>query len=357
MTISVLLDQAQQEIATKFDALNANIRSSEPSFFARLFGRSVEAPKGLYVWGTVGRGKTMLMDRFFASAPDLPKRRVHFHRFMQEIHSARAAHKSNDVIGEIADGVAAKARLLCLDEMQVVDIADAMILGRLFDALWARDVVIVTTSNQPPDGLYKDGLNRQLFLPFVQRLNHTLQVEHLGEGQDYRLGRLAADETYVTPLGPKADTALDVLWAMLADGEAGEPLELSLLGRKLRVPHAAHSCARFDVTDLTEQALGAPDFLAIAQNFRTVFVDHVQVFKASDRNQAKRFILMIDTLYDVGTRLVVSAEVAPEALCPAGPHKAEFLRTASRLREMQSQSWWLKGVSHELTIEAPLQQV
>jgi cell division protein ZapE len=174
----------------------------------------------------------------------------------------------------------------------------------------------------------------------------------LGDGKDYRLGRLAADETYVTPLGAASDAALDGLWAKLADGEAGEALDLPLLGRKLRVPHAAHACARFDVADLTDQALGAADFLAIAQNFRTVFVDHVRVFKASERNQAKRFILFIDTLYDAGTRLVVSAEAVPEALCPAGPHKGEFLRTASRLREMQSQSWWLKGANQELTIEA-----
>ncbi len=346
LKLAVQLDAAQKDVAAFLARLNVDLRKAQPSFISKFFGgRSVE-PKGLYIWGMVGRGKTMLMDGFFSEAPDLPKRRLHFHGFMQEVHAARAAHKSDDVIAEIADGVAARARLLCLDEMQVVDIADAMILGRLFEALWARGVVIVTTSNQPPDGLYKDGLNRQLFLPFVARLNAMLDIVHLGDGKDYRLGRLAADETYVTPLGPKANAALDLLWAKLTDGEQGEALELSLLGRKLLVHHAAHSCCRFDVSDLVDQALGAPDFLAIAQNFRTVFVDHVRIFKASERNQTKRFVLLIDTLYDAGTRLVISAEAAPEALCPSGSHKAEFLRTASRLREMQSQSWWLRGATH-----------
>jgi len=339
------LDEAQQQVAARFDALKIELRKGNGTFVARFFGRSIRNPKGLYVWGMVGRGKTMLMDRFFESAPDLPKRRIHFHAFMQEVHAARTAHKSDDVIADIADSVSARAKLLCLDEMQVVDIADAMILGRLFEALWARGVVIVTTSNQPPDGLYKNGLNRQLFVPFVARLKDTLDIVHLGDGRDYRLGRMAEDKTYLTPLGAKADAAMDEIWAKLADGETGKPVELSLLGRKLLVPHAAHSCARFNVHDLTDQPLGAPDFLAIAQNFSTVFVEQVQIFKASERNQTKRFVLMMDTFYDAGTKLVISAEAAPEALCVSGPHKAEFLRTASRLREMQSQSWWLKGAT------------
>ncbi|MEO9167589.1 MAG: cell division protein ZapE, partial [Aestuariivirga sp.] len=321
------LDEAQQKVAVYFNALNYELRKRRGSLVTRLFGRSASKPKGLYVWGMVGRGKTMLMDKFFASAPDLPKRRIHFHAFMQEVHAARTAHKSDDVIADIADGVAARAKLLCLDEMQVADIADAMILGRLFEALWVRGVVIVTTSNQPPDGLYKDGLNRQLFLSFVARLNEMLEVVHLSDGKDYRLGRMAEDKTYLTPLGPKADASMDEIWGKLADGEAGQPAELSLLGRKLHVPQAAHSCARFNVHDLIDQPLGAADFLAIAQNFSTVFVEQVQIFKASERNQTKRFILMIDTLYDAGTKLVISAEAAPEALCVSGPHKAEFLRT------------------------------
>ncbi len=340
-----MLDQAQNLVQAKLTAL---LHRLSPGGLTNrwIFWRQPQAILGLYIWGNVGRGKTLLMDRFFETAPaGLSRRRIHFHAFMQEVHAARSSHKSGDVISDIADGIAAQAKLLCLDEMQVSDIADAMILGRLFEALWARGVVIVTTSNQPPEGLYKDGLNRQLFLPFVARLNEMLDVVHLGDGRDYRLGRLAADETYVTPLGPKADAALDALWAKLADGEPGKAVDLALLGRKLTVPRAAHACARFDFADLCEMPLGAPDYLAIAQNFRTVFIDHVKVFRASDRNQAKRFILMIDTLYDAGIRLVISAAAMPEQLCPSGPHKGEFLRTASRLREMQSQSWWLNGAT------------
>ena len=329
----------------KLSGLATALLATKPSFVSRLLGRAASPPKGIYIWGTVGRGKTMLMDQFFAALPDSLKRRVHFHNFMQEVHRARATHTSDDVIAEIADGVAAKANLLCLDEMQVVDIADAMILGRLFEALWARGVVLVTTSNQPPEGLYQDGLNRQLFLPFVARLNETLDIVHLGDGRDYRLGRLAAEDTYVTPLGAAADAALNRLWNMLVDGDLGQALDIPLLGRTLHVPRAAHACARFEFADLVEKPLGAPDYLAIAQHFTTVFIDHVRIFKATERNETRRFILLIDTLCDAGLRVVISAAAAPEALCPAGQHKAEFLRTASRLREMQSQSWWLKGAT------------
>ncbi|MDE2383981.1 MAG: AFG1 family ATPase [Alphaproteobacteria bacterium] len=338
------LDEAQLAVGRAFDALAARLNQlPKPGLLGRLFSRGAALPKGLYVWGHVGRGKTMLMDSFFASVQGLPKRRVHFNGFMQEVHAARARLKSDDVIGDIADGIARDTKLLCLDEMQVTDIADAMILGRLFEALLARGVVLVTTSNQPPDGLYKDGLNRQLFLPFIARLKEALEVVHLGEGPDYRLGRIAARHTYVTPLGPAADAALDALWSDLTDGVGGEAMEITILGRSLHVPRAAHGCARFSFSDLCEKPLAAPDYLALAQNFSTVFIDHLPVLKASERNEAKRLILLIDTLYDAGTRLVVSAAAAPEALCPAGPHRLEFLRTASRLREMQSQSWWQKA--------------
>ena len=334
------LDPAQQMVAQKFEALNEALSSARPGFLTRLFTRDAEIPRGLYIWGTVGRGKTMLMDDFFATAPDLPKRRVHFHAFMQDVHAARAATKSDDVISDIADGIARDAKLLCLDEMQVSDIADAMILGRLFEALWSRGVTIVTTSNQPPDGLYKDGLNRQLFLPFIARLNEMMDVVELSDGRDYRLGRIAADQTYVTPLSPAADARLTELWHTLADGENGRPQEIEVLGRKLAVPYAAHGCCWFEFDALCRQPLGAADYLALARTYGTIFVAHVPVIKASERNEAKRFILLIDTLYDAGTRLVVTAAAAPEKLCTTGPHKAEFLRTASRLREMQSRSWW-----------------
>ncbi len=346
MSVVIELDAAQKHVAEKLNVLGARLRDKKLSFLKRFFASAPASIKGLYIWGSVGRGKTMLMDNFFAKAPDLPKRRIHFHGFMQEVHAARSVHKSDDVIGDIADGILAKTKLLCLDEMQVSDIADAMILGRLFKALLGRGLVIVTTSNQPPDELYKDGLNRQLFLPFVDTLNSSLDVVQLADGPDYRLGRLAAHDTYVAPLGVAADLALDRLWDMLADGEVGKQVALPLMGRKLLVPRAAHSCSRFNFSDLVEKPLAAPDYLAIAANFNTVFIDHVRVLKASERNEAKRFVLMIDTFYDAGTKLIISAAGAPEALYTTGPYKAEFLRTASRLHEMQSQSWWLKGVTH-----------
>ncbi len=339
----VALDDAQAEVARHFDALAKALSapSQRPGFLRALFrGKSATPPKGLYVWGTVGRGKTMLMDRFFNSIENIKKRRIHFHAFMQEVHGARAKINSDNVIGTIADGLAAFATLICLDEMQVSDIADAMILGRLFEALQARGVVIVTTSNSPPDELYKDGLNRQLFLPFIAKLNAEFDVVHLADGTDYRLGRIAEHDTYLTPLSKTTDQTMDRIWAELTDGKAGKPQELDVLGRKLLVPRVAHACARFSFSELCEQPLGAADYLTIAQKFRTVFVDHIRVLKASERNEAKRLILAIDTFYDAGTRLVISAEAAPEKLVTTGSHKTEFLRTASRLREMQSKSWW-----------------
>ncbi len=342
MSDPVQLDASQRKIKSTLDALLSALDQKPQGLFAKIFAKKAQAARGIYIWGSVGRGKTMLMDQFFEAAPNLPKRRVHFHAFMQEVHQARAAHKSDDVIAEIAQGIASQTKLLCLDEMQISDIADATILGRLFDALWARGVTIVTTSNQPPEGLYKDGLNRHLFLPFVSKLNATLDVVHLQDGKDYRLGRIVNHQLYVTPLGAKAGEAIEQIWHVLADGEIGKVQDIVVLGRKLRVPKAAHSCARFSFSELCEQPLGAPDYLALAQNFRTVMIEQVPVLKASDRNQTKRFILLIDTLYDAGTRVVISAAALPEKLCTKGQHAAEFLRTVSRLNEMQSASWWEK---------------
>jgi cell division protein ZapE len=335
-------DPAQAKVLAKLASLSKtlNAQNATAGFLKKLFGANLKTPRGLYIWGEVGRGKTMLMDLFFASIKSPEKRRVHFHAFMQEVHAKRAALKSNDVIANIADGIAREAKLLCLDEMQISDIADAMIIGRLFEALQARGVCFVTTSNLPPAGLYRDGLNRHLFLPFIAKLNADLDVLHLGDGLDYRLGRIGARQTYITPLDAGADAEMDAVWNELTDGAEGEAVDLELLGRKLHVPHAAHGCARFNFSDLCENSLAAPDYLAIAKNFRTVFIDHIPVLKASQRNEAKRLILMIDTFYDARTRLVVSAAAKPELLCIVGSHRAEFLRTASRLQEMQSASWW-----------------
>ncbi len=338
----VTLDIAQRDVAQHLRTLSTvlNHQKLARGFFNSLLGRKLTPPRGLYIWGNVGRGKTMLMDQFFMSVKSPKKLRVHFHAFMQDIHAKRAQLKSDDVIADIADRIAADARLLCLDEMQISDIADAMIIGRLFEALQHRGVCFVTTSNLPPDQLYKDGLNRQLFLPFIAKLVADLDVLHLKDGRDYRLGRIASRRTYITPLGAAADAEMAAIWGELTDGAEGKAVELDLLGRKLHVPFAAHSCAWFSFSELCEAPLAAPDYLAISQNFTTVFVKHVPILKATQRNEAKRFILMIDTFYDAGTKLVVSAAAKPEALCLTGPHKGEFLRTASRLQEMQSASWW-----------------
>ena len=325
------------KLATLSDQLNQSPRPA--NILKRLFAhRPKPTWRGLYIYGEVGRGKTFLMDLFLNSVINVPKHRIHFHAFMQDVHAKRATTKSKNVIADIADELSSKAKLLCLDEMQISDIADAMIIGRLFEALDARGVCIVTTSNLPPDSLYKDGLNRQLFIPFIEWMNEHLDVIYLGDGVDYRLGRMASRKTYLVG---KHASEMNEIWNELTDHSAGESIAIDVLDRKLIVPKSAHSCARFSFAELCENPLGAPDYLALARNFRTIFIDDIPVIKASNRNEAKRFILMIDTFYDSKIKLVISAVAAPEKLYPVGPHKAEFARTVSRLNEMQSASWWV----------------
>jgi cell division protein ZapE len=334
-------DAAQREVWHHLEALRSQLETSQKTMWQRFTRTKMVAPRGLYIHGEVGRGKTMLMDLFFASVHSTPKSRVHFHAFMQDIHRQRAALKGGDVINHIADNIAKHARLLCLDEMQVTDIADAMIIGRLFEALKMYGVCFVTTANLPPEELYKDGLNRQLFLPFITKLRDSLDVVSLDSSHDYRLGRVKSHETFIVPPSP---AKLDAIWNTLTDKVAGSPVELDMLGRKLHVPHAAHGCARFSFAELCEYPLGPADFLAIAKNFRTVFVENIPVLKPEQRNEAKRFVLMIDTFYDAGTRLVATAEAEPEKLYPKGKHGFEFQRTVSRLKEMQSAGWWGKSI-------------
>jgi cell division protein ZapE len=338
-------DEAQAAAAAQLEALSNLIKGYAPKKGSGLFRAKPQAPPpGLYLWGAVGRGKTALMDLFFADAAVARKRRVHFHEFMRDVHArvhiAREARSSHDALIQVAAALADEAHLLCLDEMQVTDIADAMILGRLFDALWQRGVVIVTTSNFPPDGLYKDGLNRQLFLPCIAAMTAHLDVVELASATDYRLGRVKGYETFVTPLGPRADLLLQSLWQRLTETDSGQPMEIDVLGRKLRVPQAARGAARFPFAELCEAPLGSNDYLALAQNFQTVFIEHIPALDSSKRNEAKRFVLLIDTLYDARIRLVASSEKPPAEIYPAGDHSFEFARTASRLEEMQSASWW-----------------
>ncbi|ESX54057.1 MULTISPECIES: cell division protein ZapE [unclassified Mesorhizobium] len=350
-------DAAQERIAAALDRLTDEISvkrlAHKSSALGWLFARkreTREVVKGLYIHGGVGRGKTMLMDMFFELLPVRPKRRVHFNDFMADVQDRiqkhRQARKNGDVkeddpIPPVALQLAEQAWVLCFDEFSVTDIADAMVLSRLFSALFANGVVLVATSNVAPQDLYRDGLNRQLFLPFISILERHAHVLTLDADKDYRLEKLARTPVYVTPGDAEADRMLDEAWQAMTHGAATAETALTLKGRQVRIPAASGNAARFSFADLCEKPLGARDFLAIAGRFSTVFIDHVPVLGEGKRNEAKRFILLIDTLYDHHTRLVVSADASPPELYTArrGNEVFEFERTASRLIEMQSRDW------------------
>jgi cell division protein ZapE len=341
-------DPAQAAVVERLDRLAQTITGQKPvngGLLGRFFAAKPEAAaKGLYIEGPVGRGKTMLMDLFHGELEGPPKRRVHFHAFMQDVHTrvhaARKSFASVDALKRVGEDLAAQARVLCLDEMQIADIADAMIVGRLFALLFEADVVVVTTSNTRPRDLYKDGLNRALFLPFLKLIEERMEVVSLANPTDYRLGRVKGYETYVTPLGPEANARIAELWARLTDSAPGGMEEIPVLGRRFLVPRAARGVARFGFEALCDAPVGAADYLALARAYSTLVLEHIPVLTPERRNAAKRFILLIDTLYDAGTRLVASAAAPPQLLYTTGDHATEFARTVSRLEEMQSASWW-----------------
>ena len=341
-------DAAQRSVVERLGqlALQLTEGASKPGLFG-LFKKPPPPPKGLYIHGEVGRGKTMVMDLFHATADITPKRRIHFHAFMQDVHkrlhAARQSH-TQDALAPVAKALAKEARLLCLDEMQITDIADAMIVGRLFEGLLSAGTVIVTTSNLAPRDLYRNGLNRQLFLPFIELISRHLDVVSLDSPIDYRLGRVKAHETFLTPLSHENDQRLQELWQKLTDTAHGTSVDIDVLGRKLHVPQAAAGCARFTFADLCEKPLGPPDFLALSQNYRILFLEHIPALGPERRNEAKRFVLLVDTLYDGKVRLVATSAHAPEHIYPAGDHAFEFGRTVSRLKEMQSAAWWGKKI-------------
>ena len=319
----------------------------------RLF-KKPQSQRGVYLWGPVGRGKSMLMDHFFEAAPVERKRRTHFHVFMGEVHrlidawrkgdaAARRARfgqaKGDDPIPPAADVVAEQARLLCFDEFQVTDIADAMILGRLFEALFARGVTLVATSNRHPDQLYKDGINRQLFLPFIDLLKANLDVVEVAGPHDYRLDRLRAAGTWFSPNDPDNQRSFDRLWQEMLAGEEESGATLEVLGRKIILPHASGGLVRASFASLCSVALGPNDYVALADRFHTVFLEDVPKLTANRREEARRFVILIDALYEARTRLIVLAEAEPQALYPKGDGAFEFERTASRLQEMRSADW------------------
>ena len=301
--------------------------------------RSEPATQGLYIFGSVGTGKSMLMDLFFATAPVAKKRRVHFNAFMLEVHESLHRWRrqaSGDPILPLARGIAGETRLLCFDEFQVEDIADAMLLGRLFEALFEDGLVVVATSNYAPDDLYKDGLQRENFLPFIALIKERLDILELDSGKDYRRRLIQSLDLYHTPLGPAATAALDEAFARLTDSTPPAPLTLSFQGLQLVVARAAKGIAYFRFAELCSQALGPADFLAIARRFHTVILDGVPRLSGEQRNEARRFITLIDELYEHRCKLVIAADDVPDRLYPAGDGAFDFRRAASRLMEMQS---------------------
>ena len=356
-TGAITRDAMQERVASLLDRLLGEISAKrlarKSSALGWLFAakrRSQEPVKGLYIHGGVGRGKTMLMDMFFELVPARAKRRVHFNDFMADVHDRIQRHraarkegtvKEDDPIPPVARQLADQAWVLCFDEFSVTDIADAMILSRLFSALFSNGVVLVATSNVAPQDLYRDGLNRQLFVPFIGLLERNTEVVALDSDKDYRQEKLSRMPVYLTPDDAAAERAIDRAWAAVSKGAEAEET-IALKGRRIAVPRAAGRAARFSFAELCDAPLGARDYLAIAERYDTVFIDHVPVLDQTRRNPTKRFILLIDTLYDRKIRLVTSAEAAPEKLYAgrAGVTEAfEFERTASRLVEMQSRDW------------------
>jgi cell division protein ZapE len=349
----ITYDAAQHAAAIRLDRLIADLAAAAPEVKASalgwLFGRRHEARpvRGLYIHGAVGRGKTMLMDLFYDLAPVAAKRRVHFHAFMAEtqdrLHAARqdilaGKLKGDDPIAPVARRIADEARLLCFDEFSVTDIADAMILGRLFAALFAHGVTVVATSNVRPSDLYRHGLNRALFLPFIDLIGRHMDVLALDARADYRRLKPADATTWFAPLGPAADAGMDAAFADLTAGSRPGAAEVPFRGRRIHVPLAAAGVARFSFDDLCARPLAAADYLALAGLYHTVLVDHVPVLDETRRNETRRFIHLVDTLYDRRLRLIVSAAAPRERICltERGHEAFEFARTLSRLIEMGS---------------------
>jgi cell division protein ZapE len=347
-------DPAQAEVADAFASLERRLVTYKPArkqgLFGRLFADKEEPPRGLYIHGEVGRGKTMLMDLFFQHCPVVHKRRAHFHEFMADVHEriygfrqsiARGELVDADVIGLTAQSIFDDAWLLCFDEFHVTDIADAMILGRLFTKLFDLGTIVVATSNVAPEDLYKGGLNRALFLPFIAQISDHMDVLRLDARTDFRLEKLVGVRMWLVPANREADAALDAAWIKLTGNAIGRPRDIPIKGRVLHVPCSAQGVARFFFAELCEKPLAASDYLRLAHDYHTIMIDRIPVMDLAERNAAKRFITLIDALYDNAVKLMASAAADPLSLYVAteGQEAMEFKRTSSRLIEMSSESY------------------
>ncbi len=337
-------DPAQHAVLPRLEALRQWLEANpvrKVGLFAGLFAKPVAPPRGLYLWGGVGRGKSMLMDLFTEATGIAQKRRVHFHAFMQDIHKGMHAARTSgveDALAPVAEAVIRDTRLLAFDEMQITDITDAMIVGRLFEKLLAAGVVIVTTSNRPPEDLYLNGLNRQLFLPFIALLRDRMEVVELESPTDYRQHRLAGAQVWFSPAAT-ARGAIAAIWGDLTGGAAGEVLRLPVNGREVELPRFAAGIGRATFWELCARPLGPGDYLAIARACRVLILEDIPRLSAENYNEAKRFVVLIDALYEARVRLICSAADEPERLYLEGTGSFEFERTASRLREMQGADW------------------
>ena len=338
-------DPAQMTAAERLGALDRDLaawRSGKRWRLGGLLGGRTPPPRALCVHGKIGRGKTMLMDLFFEQTKLASKRRLHFHEFMSETHdriTAARKHVDGDPIPHVAAEIAGSAGLLCFDELHVTDIADALILGRLFKGLFERDVALVATSNVPPSGLYHNGLNRQLFLPSIALIERHMEVMELVSPKDFRLEKLEGQRLYFAPLDGAASKALGAAFTRLTGFLQGQPMDLDVKGRTLKVPEAARGVARFTFDQLCDQPLGSLDYLAIAHRFHTLILDGIPRLVPERRAAARRFVNLIDTLYDARVGLIASAEAEPDQLHPEGDQSFLFERTASRLIEMRSAAY------------------
>ena len=331
------VDDAQVAVLPELERVRAALAAPVKRGF---FRKAPEPIPSLYMWGGVGRGKSMLMDLLF-DLVDAPKQRRHFHAFMQWVHTEMTeARKTgvDDALAPVAAKLADEVRFLAFDEMQISDITDAMLVGRLFEALFARGVVVVTTSNRPPDDLYKDGLNRQLFTPFITLLKDKMVVHELVSETDYRQDRMAGTPSYFTPIDDNARQAINHIWARLSNGKS-ETLVLHVKGRQVELPNFHNGVAKAKFYDLCGRPLGAGDYLALADAVRVLILEDIPTLSRHNFNEAKRFVTLIDALYEARVQLICTAAAQPEMLYVEGAGTFEFERTASRLREMQSADW------------------